>query len=118
MRGISGNAKRSFIWYDPDYFHDPLHIVSADCAMSLDVVFHLIEDSVFARYIEQLFSCGRRFVMIYALDRELEGRGHVSVRYRKYSDYIARTNPEFRIAQHIPANETFGDFYLLERIDP
>jgi SAM-dependent methyltransferase len=112
-----GNAKRSFIWYDPDYFHDPLHIVSADCAMSLDVIFHLIEDDVFARYIQQLFNCGRRFVMIYALDREQERRGHVSVRYRKYSDYIVRTIPEFRIAQHIPANETFGDFYLYERID-
>jgi SAM-dependent methyltransferase len=111
-----GNTKRSFIWYDQDYFHDPLRIVSADCAMSLDVIFHLIEDEVFARYIQHLFSCGRRFVMIYAFDREKERRDHVSVRYRKYSDYIVRKIPEFRVAQHVPADGTFGDFYLYERI--
>jgi hypothetical protein len=112
-----GNMKRSFIWYDPDYFHDPLHIVSADCAMSLDVIFHLIEDDIFARYIKSLFNCGRRLVMIYAFDREKGNHDHVSVRYRKYSDYIAGNIPEFRVLLHVPATEAFGDFYLYERIN-
>jgi SAM-dependent methyltransferase len=111
-----GSRKRSFIWYDQDYFHDPLHLVSADCAMSLDVILHLVEDDVFARYIRHLFNCGRRFVMIYASDRERGIRDHVSVHNRKYSDYIARNIPEFRIVNHVPANETFADFYLYERI--
>ena len=42
---------------------------------------------------------------------------HVSVRYRKYSDYIARNIWDFRIVQHIPANKAFADFYLSKRID-
>jgi SAM-dependent methyltransferase len=110
------NAKRSFIWYDQDHFHDPLRIVTADCAMSLDVLFHLIEDDVFARYIGNLFNCGRRFVIIYGLDEEQVRPGHVSVRTRKYSDYIAARFPEFRIALYVAKNENFGDFYLYERI--
>jgi cyclopropane fatty-acyl-phospholipid synthase-like methyltransferase len=109
------NDKRSFIWYDQNYFHDPLHIVSADCAISLDVIFHLTEDDVFARYMTHLFNCGRRFVMIYALDRDKGRLDHVSVRYRKFSDYIVRNFPEFRVSQYIPANDVFGDFYLFER---
>jgi SAM-dependent methyltransferase len=111
-----GSPKRSFMWYDQNYFHNPQQIVSADCAVSLDVVFHLIEDDVFARYIANLFSCGRRFVIIYGLDQNDPPRGHVSVRYRKYSDYIAENVRDFRIADHAPRTDKFGDFYLYERI--
>jgi hypothetical protein len=110
------NMKRSFIWYDQNCFHDPLCIVSADCAMSLDVVFHLIEDNVFARYIHNLFNCGRRFVIIYGLDEEQVKPGHVSVRFRAYSSYIAANIPDFRVAQHVTKTGKFGDFYLYERI--
>ena len=110
-----GNPKRSFIWYDPAYFHDPLRIVSADCAMSLDVIFHLVEDDVFARYVQNLFNCGRRFVIIYGWDEEQMRPDHVSVRYRKYSDYIAANIPEFGIALHVAKKGKFGDFYVYER---
>jgi len=111
-----GNPKRSFMWYDQNCFHDPLRVVSADCAMSLDVILHLIEDDVFARYVRNLFDCGRRFVIIYGLDREQDVSRHVSVRHRKYSDYIARNVPEFRLVKHVPSNGTFADFHLYERI--
>ena len=110
------NPKRSFIWYDQNYFHDPLRAVTADCAMSLDVIFHLLEDDVFARYMQNLFNCGRRFVMIYALDEEETQRKHVSVRTRKYSDYVAANIPEFRVALHVAKQGKFGDFYLYKRI--
>jgi hypothetical protein len=80
------------------------------------VVFHLIEDDVFATYMQNLFNCGRRFVIIYGLDEEQARPGHVSVRFRKYSDYIAAKIPEFRIALHVPKNDKFGDFYLYERL--
>ena len=110
------NKKRSFIWYDPNFFHDPLRIVSADCAISLDVVFHLIEDDVFEKYMHNLFNCARRFVIIYALDEEEVQREHVSVRIRKYSDYIAAQIPEFRVALHVAKQGEFADFYVYERI--
>jgi SAM-dependent methyltransferase len=113
----AGDPTRSFIWYDPRYFQDPLHFVSADCAMSLDVIFHLIEHHVFARYIRNLFDCGRRFVIIYGLDRDENQRGHASVRYRRYSEHISRNIHDFRIAKHVPAHEKYGDFFLYERIE-
>src|SRR5581483_12428603 len=110
------NATRTFIWYDPVCFHDPLRVVSADCAISLDVIFHLIEDDIFARYIDNLFRSGLHFVIIYGLDEEQSRPGHVSVRFRKYSEYIAKNIPHFRPALHIRRKEAFGDFYLYERI--
>ena len=102
--------------YDQNYFHDPLRVVSADCALSLDVIFHLLEDDVFAANMQNLFNCGRRFVIVYGTDEEEIRRKHVSVRLRKYSDYIAANIPEFRAALRVTRKEGFGDFYLYERI--
>ena len=110
------NMKRSFIWYDPEHFCDPLHILSADCAMSLDVLFHLIEDEVFARYIHNLFSCGGRYVIIYGLDQQMTKSVHVSVRYRKYTEYIAKNVQGFRLVFQVASKGKFGDFHLYERI--
>jgi len=106
---------RSFIRYDQECFHDPLKILSAECAMSLDVIFHLVEDDVFERYIINLFGSARRFVIVYAVDQEQARSVHVSVRLRRYSEYIAKVAPEFRVILHVPRVGSFGDFYLYER---
>lgn len=110
------NKNRSFIWYDQNYFYDQLKVLSGECAISLDVIYHLIEDDVFSLYLEHLFNCGRRFVIIYAWDRDGGRRDHVSVRSRKYSDYVATNFPEFCVVKHIPANGAFADFYLYKRL--
>jgi len=115
LERYAGDPTKSFMWYDPQYFQDPLHVVGADCAMSLDVVYHLKEDAVFARYLRDLFSCGRRFVIIYGMDRDQNNREHASVFYRKYSDYIARNIRDFRLMKHVPAQGKFGDFFVYER---
>ena len=38
----------------------------ADLALSLDVLFHLVEDEVYLDYLDRLFAAGRRFVIVYA----------------------------------------------------
>jgi SAM-dependent methyltransferase len=37
-----------------------------DLTLSLDVMFHLVEDNVFSRYVDELFSHSSRFVVIYS----------------------------------------------------
>jgi cyclopropane fatty-acyl-phospholipid synthase-like methyltransferase len=39
-----------------------------DLALSLDVIYHLIEDEVFERYMRELFSASSKYVIIYASD--------------------------------------------------
>lgn len=43
---------------------------SFDLALSLDVIYHLIEDEVFDDYMTRLFRSSRRFVIIYAYNFE------------------------------------------------
>lgn len=65
-----------------------------DLAMSLDVIYHLIEDEVFDRYMRRLFDSASRFVLIYASDHDAE-LDVAHVRHRHYSDWIAKNRPDW-----------------------
>ena len=42
----------------------------AELALSLDVVYHLVEDDVFESYMHQLYDAAERFVIVYASNRD------------------------------------------------
>lgn len=58
----------------------------ADITLSLDVIYHLVEDDVFNAHMERLFSSARRFVIIYSSDTdEQETIQLPHVRHRKFT---------------------------------
>lgn len=96
----------------------------AELSLSLDVIYHLIEDSVFERYMQQLFDAATRFVIVYSSDEERPVEA-VHVRHRKFTDWVARNRPDFALTGHeknpYPEsgsdidNTSFADFYYFER---
>lgn len=65
-----------------------------DLAMSLDVVYHLVEDKVFSAYMTRLVEAAERFVLVYASDRDAaqkEKSRHV--RHRAYGRWMAERAP-------------------------
>ncbi len=78
-----------------DYMAEP---AQADMSMSLDVIYHLVEDEVFDRYMENLFRASTRFVLIYSSDTNTPSRA-THVRHRQYSDWIAEHAPAFSLVQ-------------------
>jgi hypothetical protein len=58
---------------------------TADLALSLDVIYHLVEDPVFDAYMSQLFKTARHFVGVYSSneDRILPEK---HVRHRKFTE--------------------------------
>lgn len=99
----------------------------ADMALSLDVIYHLVEDRVFDTYMARLVASGTRLVVAYASDHDADG-GSPHVRHRRYSDWIRRHAPHLRrveeIANRYPAgpgsdpNETsFAFFQVFARKD-
>lgn len=92
----------------------PLPFV-ADLALSLDVIYHLVEDDVYEAYMRDLFAAGQRYVIIYANDVEGETRHHV--RWRKFSDWIRDNAPEWRLNHRAVAPPgDFQDFHVFEKI--
>jgi SAM-dependent methyltransferase len=112
-----GDATKSFLWYDPARTVRLSSFVSADLTLSLDVIYHLLEDEVYQAYLRDLFSVSRRFVIVYSSDRE-EQPAVRHVRHHKFTADVARSFPRFRLREHMPnphASETFAEFYVFER---
>ena len=70
----------------------------ADCAISLDVIYHLVEDAVFDAYMRLLLSLAQRYIVIYSSD--FDGPGPAPhVRHRNYSAWLARSAADWQLIQ-------------------
>lgn len=79
-----------------------------DLSMSLDVIYHLVEDAVFEVYMARLFDLARDYVLIYATDHDARAAGQ-HVRHRAYSEWISTNRPDWieaeTLAQPFPRLE-------------
>jgi hypothetical protein len=95
---------------------------TAQLALSLDVIFHLIEDDVYSLYMERLFASSERFVIIYSTNYEAPQNHHE--RHRHFSKWIEDNDPSWKLVRQIPNkypyksdNEkgSFCDFFIYEK---
>ena len=97
---------------------------SYDLSMSLDVIYHLIEDNIFDAYMTDLFQASRRFVLIYASDEDKSTK-NAHVRHRRYSVWIEENASDFSQIQswqhpfpqtegQDPNETSFASFKLFE----
>jgi hypothetical protein len=89
----------------------------ADLSLSLDVVYHLVEDAVFDRHMRQLFAAGRRYVIVYSTNTDKESRG-AHVRHRRFTDWVERNQRGWELTQHAsgPApSSPSAEFYVFTR---
>jgi 2-polyprenyl-3-methyl-5-hydroxy-6-metoxy-1,4-benzoquinol methylase len=95
-----------------------------DLALSLDVVYHLLEDSVFTEHMQALFSHASKYVIIYSSNHDARGHaGHI--RHHSVTDWVDAHAREWQQIDFIknrypfdrkrPAETSFADFYLFGR---
>lgn len=76
---------------------------TAELALSLDVVYHLVEDSAFSDYMVRLFQAACRYVIIYSSNFEPPTHdAFPHVRHRRFTDWISVNKPNWHLIQHIP----------------
>lgn len=112
------DTTKQFIHYtQPD--HSFSEDARSDVAMSLDVIFHLVEDSVFDRYMTDLFSLGKRFVVIYSSDTDKNPAVHAShIRHRKFTNWVDEHAKDWTLDKVIKNRHPFkGDFKTGSRSD-
>jgi hypothetical protein len=82
---------KSFFIYDSLHCVDNHGIFTAELSLSLDVIYHLVENEIFEAYMYQLFKSASRFVIIYSSDFEDEQVYHEKNRnFTKWvEDHIA-----------------------------
>lgn len=95
-----------------------------ELVMSLDVIFHLVEDAVFDDYMRSLFALEPRFVAVYASNGSfIVDAPHV--RNWVFTDWIEANAPGWKLTKKIdnaypfdpsdPDNTSFSDFYIFEK---
>jgi|WetSurMetagenome_2_1015567.scaffolds.fasta_scaffold84547_3 hypothetical protein len=95
----------------------------AQLTMSLDVIYHLIEDQVYFSYMKRLFESSSRFVAIYSSNSDgQQYKQSPHVKHRKFTDWVEKNQPNWQLLHYIPNkypyiednydNGSFSDFYI------
>lgn len=97
--------------------------LSATVTLSLDVIYHLIEDKTFENYMNELFFASEKYVIIYSSDRvDIQEAPHV--KHRKFTEYVRKNFTQFELIKHITnefspdkklEDQSFADFYIYEK---
>jgi hypothetical protein len=114
-----GDARKTFLLST----EVPLDL-KADLALSLDVIYHLVEDETFESYMRKMFQVADRYVVIYSSNCE-QAWSEPHVRHRAFTQCVERNQPEWHLREVIrnkypydardPDNTSFADFFIYER---
>lgn len=117
----SGDRTKRFMWCGGEGFTND---IKADLAISLDVIYHLIEDDIYQIYMERLFGSSKKYVCIYSSDFDKGYAQHVKC--RKFTDYVKDNFKEWDLMEYIPnmypyeennpGNTSWSDFYFYKKI--
>src|SRR3984885_3123844 len=94
-RRFADDPTKSFFFYDSSCFIDRAGLFKGDLTLSLDVVYHLIEDAVFEKYMTHLFSASNRYVIVYATNENIRADAP-HVRHRHFSHWTDKNCPRWR----------------------
>jgi len=101
----------------------PADLPVADLAISLDVIFHLLEDDIYQEYMTRLCAAAGRYLIIYSSDKD-ELPEWAEVRHRRFSRWIRENRPDLTLIEKIhnpyPFDRTtawtsFSDFYVFAK---
>lgn len=99
-------------------------LAPAELTLSLDVIYHLVEDVVFDSYMAELFGLASRFVGIYSSNHD-DGSRVSHVRHRPFADWIDENASDWRLLRKVgnafpfdaghAKSTSFADFHFFTR---
>ncbi|MDR2602925.1 MAG: hypothetical protein LBC53_10840 [Spirochaetaceae bacterium] len=98
----------------------------AELVLSLDVIYHLVEDDVYNKYMETVFNAAKRYVIIYSSNSEYVEyfTPCPHIKHRRFTDWALEFAKEWKLMEHIPnkypykgnhLKGSFADFYIYEK---
>lgn len=123
---FGSDRSKNFIAIQPGGLGTAASLLRRELALSLDVIYHLVEDEIYDEYMKNLFDLGSRYVIIYSSNSD-DNSGHsfAHVKNRRFTDWIAMNRPEqWSLSEHTEnpygigknLNETsISDFFVFER---
>lgn len=111
---FKNDATKAFAVYKGNENYEPEN-KNIELALSLDVIYHLIEDEVFENYMWNLFRASKKFVIIYAWDTQQNKSFHV--KHRRFTNWIDSNMAEWELKNKIGGGHVAGacDFFIFKR---
>lgn len=107
-------ANKIFITYDE--YYKQFNKNKYDLSISLDVIYHLVEDAVYEKYMDDLFNSTNKFVIIYSTNwKEKYNGSHVY--HRNFTKYIDIMFKNAKLIHHEPnkfPSQSTAEFYIYE----
>lgn len=120
-RKFAKDQSKIFKWCGNDEF---VNDIVSDLSISLDVIYHLVEDEVYYLYMDRLFQSSRKYVCIYSCNFEKTHALHV--RCRKFTDYVKQNFREWELILYLPnqypydkekpEDTSWSDFYFYKKL--
>ena len=115
---FKNDSTKQFQLYNPNKFNNTL---ISDLTLSLDVIFHILDDELYVKYMEHLFMCSSKYVIIYSSNFNNKTYAkHIS--HRRFTDWIEDNITDFDLVDKVhnrykydPKNEnttSLSDFYV------
>lgn len=99
---------------------------TADLTISLDVIYHVVEDDKFGEYMSKLFDSSHAYVVVYSSNHEGSSSRGKHVRHRMFTTWVEENRPQFKLVKHIPnrypyngnvQESSFADFYIFQLVE-
>lgn len=117
------NSKQFYI-LDPKSYQNNLDIPQCDLALSLDVIYHLVEDEVFHQYMSVLFNSSNKYIIIYSSNLYEPHRYHIKP--RQFTKWIEKHATDWELIHKIdnpypydssnPDSTSKSDFYIFKKL--
>jgi SAM-dependent methyltransferase len=124
---FGADESKSFIYYDPEAFVDTAGFLKSDLTLSLDVIYHLIEDEVFESHMRLLFALSGKYVAVYASNHNDNSDTAKHVKHRHFTEWIDENMSNWELVKKIenkypfdpknPKETSFADLYIYKNIE-
>ncbi len=89
---------------------------TADLTLSLDVLYHLVEEPIYAAYLDRLFASAQAYVIIYSSNFDDNSPTRAPhVKHRCFTNWVTQHCKEWQLVQHVPnpyPEVSSADFYI------
>lgn len=100
---FAADTTKRFMLYEPMRSTLSDKTLCADATVSLDVIYHLVEDVVYEKYLDNLFEAARQYVIIFSSNTDFNPPyAGPHVKHRRFSDAVDHRLPEWRLLETVP----------------
>lgn len=101
---------------------------TAELTLSLDVIYHLVEDETYFNYMKKVFGSSTKYTIVYSSDSDDHENNNIEphVKHRNFTKWVKNNAPQFKLIQHIPNKysyngngecSSYADFFIFQKQD-